>query len=74
MDKWNVLRGFIAKEHNDIRKKYLADESTGNKANNAQIIITTLETVWKAMDEIEKIEKEKQDEPDHSDREPNERT
>lgn len=74
MDKWIALRGFIAKEHTDITKKYLGEGSSGTKTANAQIIVTTLETVWKAMDQIDKMEKEKTDEPDHSDGQPHERT
>lgn len=71
MEKWNVLRGFIAKEHDEITKKYLGEGSSGRKTETAQIITSTLETVWKAMDEIdkkEKEEKEKTNEPTDSQR------
>ena len=71
MEKWNILRAFIAKEHEEITEKYLKTSQTGDKAEKAKTATATLRTVWNAMDKIDEMEK-KENEPSDNDGKPNE--
>lgn len=72
MDKWELLRYYIAKEAIDIENKYLQSTQTGEKAKEAKIIRRTLHNIWNAMDEIDKMEEA--NEPSNNDGELNERS
>jgi len=61
MDKWNILRGFIAKEHSDTKTKYLEGSQAGDRAKTAATVCGTLELVWKGMDTIDELEKKERE-------------
>ena len=58
MDKWEILRGMIKEKNLELKKKGLAENSTGKKAMSAKVVFSINSSILSLMDKIEELEKE----------------